>query len=272
MIHHTGGGTDAGMNEYCYNGSADLPGPLCQGVIGKSGTVHLVGWGRANHAGGGDPDVLAAVVNEDYGNYPPKTDKHEGSPGAVDGNAHFVGFELVNDGDGEDPWPEAQIDAAIRAATAVCRFYGWSAKSVIGHREWSSWKSDPAGFDMKDFRTSVAAHLGEGGGTPAPEQPEPEGPPIISLTSLRRAAQHDIPAATGSTSYPVDVRIFEEALASLGYLDSRYVDGSFGTKTREAVVRLQRYLGYTGSDADGIPGKHSMTWLGLKTGHYRTMD
>ncbi|MGW2512542.1 hypothetical protein ACWC0A_24770 [Streptomyces scopuliridis] len=42
----------------CRDGHSTLPGPLCHGVIGKDGVVHLVGYGRANHAGGGDPLVL----------------------------------------------------------------------------------------------------------------------------------------------------------------------------------------------------------------------
>ena len=43
---------------------------------------------RANHAGGGDPAVLAAVASEDYGDYPPATHYHQGESGAVDGNRH----------------------------------------------------------------------------------------------------------------------------------------------------------------------------------------
>ena len=44
------------------------------------------------------------------------------------------------------------------------------------------------------------------------------------------------------------------------------VDGVPGDATRAAYRRLQRYLGYWGPDADGIPGRHSLTWLGLKSG------
>ena len=128
MFHHTAGVGD-GIVDYCYNGSADLPGPVCHGVIGKDGVVTLVGWGRANHAGGGDPEVLAAVK---AGRTPlPKTNEHEGSGGAVDGNAHFVGFECVNKGDGRDPWTLAQLTAMKLTAAAVCDLYGWPAKSAI---------------------------------------------------------------------------------------------------------------------------------------------
>lgn len=64
VIHHTvTRGTDATVR-LCRDGHDALPGPLCHGVIAKDGTVHLVGYGRANHAGSGDGDVLKAVIAE----------------------------------------------------------------------------------------------------------------------------------------------------------------------------------------------------------------
>ena len=41
---------------------------------------------------------------------------------------------------------EGEDEAEARdAAAAYARYHGWSAKSVIGHSEWSDWKSDPHG-------------------------------------------------------------------------------------------------------------------------------
>ena len=42
--------------------------------------------------------------------------------------------------------------------------------------------------------------------------------------------------------------------------------GYFGPKTRKAYATWQRALGYTGSDADGIPGYGSLSRLGAKYG------
>lgn len=64
MIHHTVTRGTARTVELCRAGHSALPGPLCHGVITKDGRVHLVGYGRANHAGSGDSDVLAAVIAE----------------------------------------------------------------------------------------------------------------------------------------------------------------------------------------------------------------
>ncbi|MFE4691760.1 N-acetylmuramoyl-L-alanine amidase [Streptomyces sp. NPDC056749] len=139
MIHHTvSSGTDTSV-ALCYNGHAALPGPLCHGVIDKAGTVHLVSAGRANHAGKGDGGVLSRVQDESYSRDSLLTP----SSANTDGNTRFYGFECVNLGDGRDPWPAAQRDAIVRAAAAICRAYGWNARSVIGHREWQPGKVDP---------------------------------------------------------------------------------------------------------------------------------
>jgi hypothetical protein len=159
MIHHTVTGPGTDVVGLIYNGHSALPGPLSTGCITKDGVVHLTGNGRANHAGGGDGDVLAAVIGESYGDRPPATHEHDGSAGAVDGNARFYGWECENKGDGRDPWPRMQYLAMVKATAGICREHGWSAKSAIGHLEWSDWKVDPRGIDMTDFRRDVAACL-----------------------------------------------------------------------------------------------------------------
>lgn len=156
MIHHTAG-LDVG--NFLWSGSAKLPGPLCHGYIRKNGVIELMSAGRANHAGGGDPDALRAVITESYASKPPATKFHDGSAGAADGNDCFYGFECENKGDGKDPWPLAQYEAIVKASAAICRHYGWSEKSAIGHLEWSDWKVDPKGFSMVDFRADLKAAL-----------------------------------------------------------------------------------------------------------------
>ncbi|GGT39292.1 peptidoglycan-binding protein [Streptomyces purpureus] len=150
MIHHTVTRGTAETVRICRDGDANLPGPLCHGVIAKDGTVHLVGYGRANHAGAGDDDVLRAVIQEK--GLPPDNERN------TDGNRHFYGFECENLGDGKDPWPPAQLEA-IEKAAAVCRAHGWSARSVIGHLEWQPGKVDPKGFTMASMRERIAARL-----------------------------------------------------------------------------------------------------------------
>lgn len=158
MLHHTGAYTSQDqMVQLCYDGYAELPGPLCHGVIDKTGRVHLVGYGRANHAGLGDEGVLRAVIAETT--LPPDTQA------TADGNRHFYGFEAINKGDGLDPWPAAQVEAMVRASAALLRAHHWGAlgtTSVIGHKEWQPGKPDPFGNGMPTMdqvRARVATRL-----------------------------------------------------------------------------------------------------------------
>lgn len=156
MIHHTvtRGDTEAQTEAsvvLCRDGHSALPGPLCHGVIDKQGVVYLVGYGRTNHAGMGDDDVEQAVINE--------TALPVDDEANTDGNRAFYGFECINFGDGEDPWPEAQLLAIERVSAAICRHHGWGARSVIGHLEWQPGKVDPRGFSMQTMRGRIAARL-----------------------------------------------------------------------------------------------------------------
>ncbi|BDH07864.1 N-acetylmuramoyl-L-alanine amidase [Streptomyces seoulensis] len=151
MIHHTVTSGSARTVELCREGYDDLPGPLCHGVITKDGKVHLVGYGRANHAGLGDDEVLRAVIAEK--GLPTDNESN------TDGNRYFYGFECENLGDGEDPWPEAQMEAIVRVSAAICRHHDWTERSVIGHREWQPGKVDPRGFTMASLRARVKERL-----------------------------------------------------------------------------------------------------------------
>ncbi|WP_318216447.1 LysM peptidoglycan-binding domain-containing protein [Streptomyces sp. SCL15-6] len=163
MIHHTVTKGSARTVDICRKGHSGLPGPLCHGVIAKDGTVHLVGYGRANHAGSGDDDVLRAVIGEQT--LPVDNEAN------TDGNRCFYGFECENLGDGKDPWPASQLLAIEKVAAAICREHGWSERSTIGHLEWQPGKVDPRGFTMASMRARIAERLGaeSSSGTGSPD-------------------------------------------------------------------------------------------------------
>lgn len=256
LVHHTVSTGTAASVELCRRGHATLPGPLCHGVIDKAGTVHLVGHGRANHAGGGDPAVLRRVIAEDYEDRPPAPREHDGSAGSVDGNARFYGFECVNLGDGADPWPAAQLDAVERVSAAVCRAHGWSARSVIGHLEWSNWKVDPRGFTMPSMRDRVATRLA------APAGGAPTGRPAGGSGAPRYQPFPGASFFSARTSSPV-ITAMGRRLVAEGC--SSYAVGPgprWSDADRRSYAAWQRKLGFRGGDADGIPGRTS--WNALK--------
>ncbi|MFF9643690.1 peptidoglycan-binding protein [Kitasatospora aureofaciens] len=92
----------------------------------------------------------------------------------------------------------------------------------------------------------------------------------VSLAHVIAAAQADPPAAQGHQTYGPDVQIVEQALADEGLLDQQWVDGSFGSRTVSAYAAWQRRCGYSGSGADGIPGKASLDRLAAAHGFTTT--
>ncbi|HET9139042.1 peptidoglycan-binding protein [Actinophytocola sp.] len=56
--------------------------------------------------------------------------------------------------------------------------------------------------------------------------------------------------------------IVEQALRAEGLLAAAQVDGHYGVATLSAYAAWQRSLGFTGIDANGVPGRTSLTALG----------
>lgn len=142
LIHHTASNKASGdlpCTGIVTHGRSDLPGPLCNILIGRSGTVLLVAAGRANHAGTGGP----------YGGIP-----------ANEGNFRLVGIECENDGIGE-PWPDKQKKAMGIVSAVLLKRMGQPARRCFAHREWTSRKVDPRGIDMDKFRERVQKELRE---------------------------------------------------------------------------------------------------------------
>lgn len=117
------------------DGRSDLPGPLSQLGLGRSGTVYVIAAGVAWHAG----DTFF-----------PKQD-----------NYRSLGIEAEHDG--VSPWPVEQRAAYVRLCAALVEHYGVPIASVQGHKEVASplgRKIDPT-FDMTQFRREVRAALAD---------------------------------------------------------------------------------------------------------------
>ncbi|MFR9729452.1 N-acetylmuramoyl-L-alanine amidase [Saccharopolyspora sp. MS10] len=139
LVHHTA--TPASYADpapslrLVIDGRSDLAGPLCHGLIGFDGVVHLISAGRANHAGKA---------------------RASGPVPAGDGNVLYVGFELDYQGVEQGPSPE-QYSASLIATRAVLDRLGAPHEAARGHKETSvTGKIDPGHVDMDRYRAELA--------------------------------------------------------------------------------------------------------------------
>jgi hypothetical protein len=173
--------------------------------------------------------------------------------------AHYAIAGLVGDKGLTEP-TDAML-GAIRDGIELLRKHG-AGDEIKGHRDGhaTACPGEPLYAWVKK-------------GAPRPDTGEepaagaPAAKPKVSLAKLAQAARTDPHAAQGHQTYPTGVKHVEEALLELGYLTSQYAhDGSYGTTTVAAYAAYQRHLGYSGTAADGIPGRTSLTKLGKTTG------
>lgn len=258
MIHHTGGTAPSDLS-IVWGGRPDLPGPCAHCYMSHSGIVTMTGNGRANHAGGGDPQVLEEVAEESYGKQHSPSRYHDGSSGAADGNQYFYGLEVSNTGSKTDEYPASQYQAIVKWAAAICRFHGWTAKSVIGHKEWSNWKPDPV-YSMDQFRKDVQALLDKDPAKPEkptapatkPKPTKPKYEPYPGAAFFKKGRKSPI------------VKACRQRLIAKGF--NRYQSTKdpdvWGSGDEASYAAYQRSQGYSGSGADGIPGR--ATWTDLK--------
>jgi hypothetical protein len=141
VCHHTAGpasGDTPSLNVVVY-GRSDLPGPLCNLYLSRSGEVYLVAAGISYHAG-------------------------ETQQSWQDNNS-AIGIEA--EATGVDGWPEDQYHAYARLCSSLAIWYGLPVSHVMGHKEVcypAGRKIDP-NFDMNAFRQAVATG---GGSAPGP--------------------------------------------------------------------------------------------------------
>lgn len=176
VCHHTADGP----GEYpslriVRDGRSDLPGPLCNYGLARSGAIYVVAAGVAWHAGASR------------------------WAGFTDLNDEFLGIEAESRGTVDD-WTAAERDSYDRLCAAILYYARRGADRVAGHREVclpAGRKIDPAYMDMAAMRGRVAAMLGDplhriprtGGAAPSiPSDPIPtlRGDEMIIPCRLRR--------------------------------------------------------------------------------------
>lgn len=164
--HHTGTPTRA-QGDYpslgvVRDGRSDLPGPLCNYGLGRSGTIYVVAAGVAWHAG---------------------ASKHLGYTSL---NNKSIGIEAESAGGGV--WTSAQLDCYPRLVGACLRRMGVGTDHYVSHRAAATpagRKPDPKGIDDDWMRAKAAEWLARPSAPANQPAPAPVGPPASQEQLLR---------------------------------------------------------------------------------------
>lgn len=215
VCHHTAAvsRSDRPSLRICLEGRGDLPGPLCNVLLTRSGAAVVVAAGRANHAGLGSFRGLA-------------------------GNRSVLGIEAENDGR-DEPWSDRQLVAYRRVVAGLLSGIERDETWCIAHREWAPRRKIDPTFDMDAFRHEVGTILRNGAGGAGETGPvEPTGA-VLRLDS-RGPAVREWQAALNRTGArlaedgefgPATERATRDFQAAARLT----VDGIVGPQTRAAM-------------------------------------
>ncbi len=130
---------------------------------------------------------------------------------------------------------------------------------------WSGSQADGIAGPETLRRLGVTGSSGTSGsrGASAGVRPEKQSAPRTPAATVTPVTA----PRTGSRSWdPGNARLvydLQTALIALGYSIPAGPTGYFGTRTRQAVAQFQESLGFSGDQADGIPGAVTLRRLGL---------
>ncbi|MBS1705786.1 MAG: N-acetylmuramoyl-L-alanine amidase [Armatimonadetes bacterium] len=85
--------------------------------------------------------------------------KSTDSEGRENLNNFTIGIEMVNVGDGKDPWPDAQVEAVARLCRTLIRYRFKQIKYITSHEyiaEPQGRKNDPINFPWDKFKSLMS--------------------------------------------------------------------------------------------------------------------
>lgn len=269
LWHHTG--DDAADNvdlRIVRDGHASLPGPLSQFGLRDDGSVDLIAAGPANHAGGGDPAVLALVRAGTYKVLPASKMAH-GQNGAIGGNSVLYGVETYYSGTHVPTVAVLKtmprLAAAVIHGLAKANKITWTAQHALGHKEWQRGKVDPGNVSCIVLRGQTQALLTAG---PTPKATVPATP--SKTVPPKPATKKPAPIAVNGT-FDLATRKRLQMWAGVAQ------DGVLGPVSWRAIetrVRAQpRYVWYgiqrvVGSYMDNSPGPNTYRALQVYLNKY----
>jgi len=251
--HHTACGTFSKGNmpslNWCrFPGQYSGKARACHIVVGRDGKFQIIAGRGAYHAGVGGP----MTVN---GKSIPRNL----------GNRYLIGIEIEasstrkvrkkNRRTPKNDMNPAQFTAVAKYCAALFDLLDWETDAAIRHQDWAPGRKVDVGIPLKSLRDEIEKYRKKSG-HPQPEEPEikPVVPPVVKLSNIKFRKRHD------------HVLIVKEALNKEFRRADLVMNPYFGMRMRRYYSKWQKSLGYKGKDADGFPGRDSLTKLGKKHG------
>ena len=142
VAHHTASATTASTlasRNVVLRGRTGIPGPLAQVFVARDGTVEILSYGRANHAGLGGP----------WRNVPKDS-----------GNQYLIGVEVDNNGTTEK-YSSHLLRTTHLVYAALLIALKRDASWLLGHKEWAPGRKVDPKLDMNELRMDVAKVIAE---------------------------------------------------------------------------------------------------------------
>lgn len=82
--------------------------------------------------------------------------------GVSDCNNYTIGVSMSNRNDGEEPYPDAQVDATVGVCAVFCKHFNIPVERITTHAIVATpkgRKTDPIKFDLDGFRAKVAEKI-----------------------------------------------------------------------------------------------------------------
>ena len=234
LLHHDASakGPTPGEPAYILHGRPPLePGPLAQLWVSYDGVWHVLAAGRANHAGLGDG---WGKIKKDQG------------------NSMSIGVEWDHT-TGENV-PVKTYESLVLGFAAIFAHTKWSIDHALcGHKEYAPIRKTDPDLNMNAFRRDVHAKV-------------KDIKPVVPVSTLEVVdLSRLLHAIETKKRHSSEIYTVAKGLRAEGYRGFA-LRGRWGSGKKAAYSKWQKKLGYSGKDADGIPGFASLTRLGKKHG------
>lgn len=172
-------------------------------------------------------------------------------------NNRAISIETASNTSATDKWTSAQLRALAELMAWAHRTHGIPARICRSetdpgfgiHNMFDGWSGGgtvcPGKARSKQFKEELwplfLAAIGD-----APKAPDA---PVVKVANVQPGKKND------------EVKIVQTVLINKKFLKVSEISGEYDDLTEDAYAAFQRSLGYSGEDADGAPGKTSLSKL-----------